>query len=139
MVSITLCKLRFSHIPSLNLCSVDLGSLRLTGQSVTSVTTEKHDHKNPRRPENADARTLEKKLMPEQRVYVRQDRSGFGGGFKILEEYRRKKMNRKSLTRKTEEDDDEANKDQNAVTKDEIFKLLNLGNAEGNIGSGKYG
>ena len=30
-------------------------------------------------------------------------------------------------------------KEENQVTKEEIYQLLNLGNAEGSIGAGKYG
>ena len=40
---------------------------------------------------------------------------------------------------KTEEDDESHDKDATGVTKEEIFSLLNLGNAEGSIGAGKYG
>lgn len=74
---------------------------------------DKHDHANPRRPEEANAKTLEKKHMPEQTVFVRKERQGFGGGFKILEEYRNKKLARKSATRKTDDEDEVDNKDQN--------------------------
>lgn len=100
---------------------------------------ERHDHSKPHIPELADARTLEKKPIPEQRVFVKKERQGFGGGFKILEEFRRNKLSRKSKARKTDDDDSFDNKDQNAVTKEEIFQLLNLGNAEGSIGAGKHG
>ena len=58
-------------------------------------------------------KTLEKKHMPEQTVFVRKERQGFGGGFKILEEYRNKKLARKSATRKTDDEDEVDNKDQN--------------------------
>jgi hypothetical protein len=51
--------------------------------------------------------------MPEQTVFVRKERQGFGGGFKILEEYRNKKLARKSATRKTDDEDEVDNKDQN--------------------------
>ena len=70
---------------------------------------------------------------------MRKERQGFGGGFKILEEYRRNKMRRKGDNKKADHEDEDDHKDQNQVTKDEIFQLLNLGNAEGGIGAGKYG
>ena len=72
-------------------------------------------------------------------VKVQKILSGFGGGFKIPEEYRKNKLSRKSTKKNTEADESEGEKDQNAVTREEIFQLLNLGNAEGGIGSGKYG
>ena len=40
---------------------VDLNALRLTGQSVAPISKDKHDHNNPRRPDEAAARTLDKK------------------------------------------------------------------------------
>ena len=81
----------------------------------------KHDHNNPRRPEEAGARTLDMKAHPETRVFVHKERQGFGGGFKILEEYRKNKMKRKSGLRKADDEDEQENKDQNQVTKEEIF------------------
>ena len=45
----------------------------------------------------------------------------------------------KADKRKKNEIADGEELDDNQVTKDEIFQLLNLGNAEGGIGSGKYG
>ena len=117
---------------------VDLGALHLTGQSVAPILGGRHDHKTRPR-EIADARTLEKKTYDEQRVFVRKERQGFGGGFKILEEYRRNKMKKKSSLKHKEEDDEMDEKEENQVTKEEIYQLLNLGNAEGSIGAGKYG
>ena len=52
---------------------------------------------------------------------MRNERQGFGGGFKILEEYRKKKLKRKSGSRKTEDEDEHESKAENQVTKDEIF------------------
>ena len=40
---------------------VDLSGLRLTGQSVAPISKDKHDHNNPRRPDEAGAHTLDKK------------------------------------------------------------------------------
>ena len=109
--------------------------MRLTGQSVAPITAGKHSHDR----QHADARTIDKKTHKETRVYVHKERQGFGGGFKILEEYRRNKLKRKGEKRSAEEEEELENKDQNQVTKDEISQLLNLGNAEGSIGAGKYG
>jgi len=52
---------------------------------------------------------------------VQKQRQGFGGGFKILEEYRRNKLKKKGERRVTEDDDDVADKEQHQVTKEEIF------------------
>lgn len=98
---------------------VDLSSLRLTGQSVAPIHGDRHDHKQPR--VQADARTLDKKTYNEQRVFVRKERQGFGGGFKILEEYRRNKLKRKGDSKKTDDEDEHDTHDQNQVTKEEIF------------------
>ena len=81
--------------------------MRLTGQSVAPVYDVKHEKGNPRRVDEAGARTLDKKTYQEQRVYVKKERQGFGGGFKILEEYRRNKMKRKGDQRKTEDEEDQ--------------------------------
>ena len=70
---------------------------------------------------------------------MRKERQGFGGGFKILEEYRRKKLARKGSKKHAEDEDEHEKHTENQVTKEEIFQLLNLGNAEGSIGAGKYG
>ena len=111
----------------------------MIGQSVMPNYEAKHEHDKPLRYEQADARTIDKKAFPEQRVFVMKERQGFGGGFKILEEYRKNKMKKKSSQHKVDDEDELENKDQNQVTKDEIFSLLNLGNADGSIGAGKYG
>jgi len=118
---------------------VDLSSLRLTGQAVAPIYNDKHDHNKKWRPEEAAARTIDKKPFTEQRVFVRKERQGFGGGFKILEEYRKNKLKRKGERRKLEEEDEQEGQTENQVTKEEIFSLLNLGNTEGSIGAGKYG
>ena len=83
------------------------------GQSVPSVYHEKHDHKHPHQPELSQARTLDKKTYPESRVFVRKERQGFGGGFKILEEYRKNKLKRKGEKRKAEDEDDQDNQTEN--------------------------
>ena len=100
------------------------------------VYPERNSHKKP---QPVAAKTTDKKQYPEQRVFVKKERQGFGGGFKILEEYRRNKMKRLGDGKKAEQSDEDDNKDQHQVTKEEIFQLLNLGNAEGGIGAGKYG
>ena len=117
---------------------VDLSSLRLTGQSVSAVNPEKPKHYHRQDPAQA-AKTLEKVAHPETRVYVERERQGFGGGFKILEEYRRKKMSRKQGRSKAQDEEEVDAADTNGVTKEEIFQLLNLGNADGSIGAGKHG
>lgn len=46
--------------------TVDLGSLRLTGQSVAPIVTEKHNHAKPHRPEEAGAHhTMDRKTVPD--------------------------------------------------------------------------
>ena len=86
MVSITRL-IKLIHVPI-----VDLKGLHLTGQAVPAAYNEKHDHKHPHQPKLEQVRTLDKKTYNEQRVFVRKERQGFGGGFKILEEYRKKKL-----------------------------------------------
>ena len=113
--------------------------MRLTGQSAMPVDNEKDVQSRSKKRWEANAKRIDTKAFEDQRVFVRKERQGFGGGFKILEEYRRNKMKRKGDNRQTEHDDEEDHKDQNQVTKEEIFQLLNLGNAEGGIGAGKYG
>lgn len=44
---------------------------------------------------------------------MRKERQGFGGGFKILEEYRNKKMKQKGDRKKAEHEDEDEHKDQN--------------------------
>ena len=44
---------------------------------------------------------------------MRKERQGFGGGFKILEEYRRNKMRRKGDNKKADHEDEDDHKDQN--------------------------
>ena len=75
----------------------------------------------------------------EQTIFVKKDLSAFGAGFKIPEEYRKKKLKQRADKRKKEDEGDAEERDENQVTRDEIFNLLNLGNAEGGIGAGKYG
>ena len=57
----------------------------------------------------------------EQTIFVKKDLSGFGAGFKIPEEYRKKKMQQKADKRKREDDGDAEERDENQVTRDEIF------------------
>ena len=88
------------------------------------------------------ALVMQKVVKPnphQQTVFVKKSLSGFGAGFKIPEEYRKNKLKRMGKKRDTEADESAEEKDQNAVTREEIFALLNLGNAEGGIGAGKYG
>ena len=86
-----------------------MSGLRLIGQSVPPYSKEKH----ARPPEENAARTLDKKQYTEQTVFVRKDRSGFGGGFKIPEEYRRNKLKRRGEKRKLDDEDSFDAKDAN--------------------------
>ena len=71
-------------------------------------------------------------------VFELKSRSGFGGGFKIQEEYRAKLQSRKKQKRVDSRDsDDDKDKDEQVITKDEILAHLNLTGAEA-AASGKY-
>jgi hypothetical protein len=86
------------------------------------------------------AKTMSNKKHLDQTVFQKKERFGYGGGFKIPEEYRKNKLARKKSQQRgaTDEDEQEGSKDQSVVTKDEILAHLNLGTAESSIG-GKYG
>ena len=75
----------------------------------------------------------------EQTIFVKKDRSGFGAGFKIPEEYRKRKLQQRAAKKKKGDDEDAGEQDENQVTREDIVALLNLGNADGGIGAGKYG
>ena len=88
----------------------------------------------------AEAKTVANKSHFDTTIFQKKDRTGFGGGFKIPEEHRLKKENQKRKKVDTSEvEGEEKEKDQSAVTKDEIFAHLNLGSSDTGIGSGKYG
>ena len=70
---------------------------------------------------------------------MKKDRSGFGAGFKIPEEYRKRKLQQRAAKKKKGDDEDAGEQDENQVTREDIVALLNLGNADGGIGAGKYG
>ena len=89
--------------------TVDLSGLHLTGQSIPPVCEKKFDPNVPDRTVTTQAKTLDKKIHNEQRVFIRKERQGFGGGFKILEEYRKNKLKRKGERRKTEDDEEQEN------------------------------
>jgi hypothetical protein len=73
-------------------------------------------------------------------MYVRKERTGFGGGFKIPEEFRLKREQAKKKKHDSiNSDDEDVAKDLSLVTKDEILNVLNLGNDESGIGAGKTG
>ena len=55
---------------------------------------------------------------------MKKDLSGFGAGFKIPEEYRKRKLQMKAAKRKKEDEEEADGMDENQVTKDEIFALL---------------
>ncbi len=73
-------------------------------------------------------------------MFQSKERYGYGGGFKIPEEYRKKSLSRKRSQKHgtTDDEEEDGNKDQSVVTKEEILSHLNLGTAESSIG-GKYG
>lgn len=91
-------------------------------------------------PPDQGAKTVTNKRHFDQTVFQRKERTGYGGGFKIPEEYRKMQMSRKKQAKNDEDgsSDDEANRDQSLVTKDEVMAHLNLGTAENTLG-GKYG
>lgn len=68
-----------------------------------------------------------------------QERTGFGGGFKIPEEYRKIRESRKLVKKVDEDEEDQEDKDQNVITKEEILNSLALGSSETGIGPSKYG
>lgn len=49
----------------------------------------------------------------EQTIFVKKDLSGFGAGFKIPEEYRKKKLKQRAEKRKKEDEDDAEERDEN--------------------------
>ena len=114
---------------------VDFAGLTLTGMRVGPIDPETKLAKVGVRPE---AYTKPKDFH-EQTIFVKKDLSGFGAGFKIPEEYRKRKLKMRADKKKKEEDEADDEGDDNAVTKDEILAHLQLGNAEGGIGAGKYG
>lgn len=84
--------------------------------------------------------TTANKTYFDQTMYVKKERTGFGGGFKIPEEHRVKKQQAKQQKLdSTIMEDESTAKDQSLVTKDEILSVLNLGNADSSIGVGKTG
>lgn len=83
------------------------------------------------RPENS-ASTYKAQLMKE--------RSGFSGGFKIPEEFRKSKIKKKGLYSDNEQEEEvEKAQGANAITKDEIFQQLALGQSDSGMGAGKSG
>jgi hypothetical protein len=76
----------------------------------------------------------------DQTIFQKKDRTGFGGGFKIPDEYRVKKesMKKRKVDSKGDEFEEKV-KDQGLITRDEIFAHLNLGSAESGVAAGKAG
>jgi hypothetical protein len=72
--------------------------------------------------------------------FLNKDRSGFGGGFKILQEQRIKKLERKIRHDDVEDGEDSEDMVKNEISRDEIIQHLKLSSnqaaAIGNIGSG---
>jgi hypothetical protein len=80
---------------------------------------------------------MDKRSYIPETVFRKTDRVGYGGGFKIPEEYRKKREARR-LRRKDDDDhSSDGEKETNAITKEEIISHLNLGDAQMNFGSGK--
>lgn len=69
-------------------------------------------------------------------MFHKKERTGFGGGFKIPEDYRlRKEHAKKKKFEASVIEDHETLNDHSLVTKDEILNVLQLGNADGSIGA----
>ena len=92
-------------LPSL----VDLASLKLTGMRVGPIDPETKVAKVGIRQE---AYTKPKDFN-EQTIFVKKDLSGFGAGFKIPEEYRKRKLQMKAAKRKKEDDEADDGMDEN--------------------------
>jgi hypothetical protein len=84
-------------------------------------------------------------VRPEQsaasyKTQIMKERSGFSGGFKIPEEFRKTKIKQRGLHSDAEQEEEGVEtQGANAITKDEIFQQLNLGHSESGIGAGKHG
>jgi hypothetical protein len=59
--------------------------------------------------------------------FLNKERSGFSGGFKIPEEQRKAKLERKIKKKDDDESDEDLEINKNDITKDEIMQHLNLG------------
>ena len=72
--------------------------------------------------------------------YQRHERTGFGGGFKIPEEFRtRKQLAKQRRVDSTIIEDEEAIKDTSLATREEILETLNLGTSDPTAGVSKSG
>lgn len=70
----------------------------------------------------------------DQTMFVKKERTNFGGGFKIPDEYRVKRETAKNKKLDASRiDDDDNPKDTSLVTKDEILTVLNLGSSESGL------
>jgi hypothetical protein len=83
------------------------------------------------------AKTLDKRSYIPEVKFRKTDRVGYGGGFKIPEEYRKKREARRLRRRDDDDCSSDGEKETNAITKEEIIAHLNLGDAQMNFGSGK--
>ena len=111
----------------------------MTGQSFSGLRAAPHDPKKQVAQIGLTAEARTSKGKSTETHYLKKDRTGFGGGFKIPEECRVKKEQMKKKKKlATHSDDEDKDKDQSGLTKDEIFAHLNLGNADTGI-SGKNG
>lgn len=67
------------------------------------------------------ARTLDKRQYIPETLYKKKERVGFGGGFRIPETYREKRLARSLRNRIEDESDSGEEKETNALTKEEIM------------------
>lgn len=84
-----------------------------------------------------EARTVHNKPVQDMTVYKKKERSGFSGGFKIPEEHKKKKPEKKDAVVEQNQDQQP---DQQFVTKEEILAHLNLGFSDSGthgVGGGK--
>jgi hypothetical protein len=114
------------------------GDLSVSGTGLgnnTSNDTKKSGKKFEAKKFEA-ARTLDKRQYIPETLYKKKERVGFGGGFRIPEAYREKRLAR-SLRNRLEDDSTDEEKETNLLTKEEIMAQLNLGEAQMNFGQGK--
>jgi len=67
------------------------------------------------------ARTLDKRQYIQETLYKKKERVGFGGGFKIPEAYKEKRLARSLRNRIESDGESDPEKETNALTKEEIM------------------
>ena len=84
--------------------------------------------------------TIQKGKTPQETQYQRHERTGFGGGFKIPEEFRtRKQLAKQRRADSTIIEDEDVIKDTSLATREEILETLNLGTSDPTAGVSKSG